>query len=57
MLTINPTGTYGLQHLSYGLTEPIAFDAEWNVLAPTRPGLGHDIDWDLINSSVVAELV
>ena len=57
VLTINPTGTYGLQHLSYGLTEPIAFDAELNVLAPTRPGLGHDIDWDLINSSVVAELV
>jgi L-alanine-DL-glutamate epimerase-like enolase superfamily enzyme len=57
VLTVNPTGTYGIEHLSYGLTEPIAFDAAWNVLAPTRPGLGFDVDWDLINASVSAELL
>jgi L-alanine-DL-glutamate epimerase-like enolase superfamily enzyme len=48
VLTINPTGTYGIEHLSYGLTEPIAFDAAHNVLAPTRPGLGYDIDWEFL---------
>ncbi len=53
VLTINPTGRYDIDHLSYGLTEPIEFDAARNVLAPTRPGLGYDIDWDLIHSSGV----
>jgi L-alanine-DL-glutamate epimerase-like enolase superfamily enzyme len=57
VLTINPTGVYGVEHLSYGLTEPIAFDAAWNVLAPTRPGLGFDVDWELIGTSVSAELI
>jgi L-alanine-DL-glutamate epimerase-like enolase superfamily enzyme len=51
VLTINPTGTYGIEHLSYGLTEPLAFDAHHNALAPTKPGLGYEIDWGLIRSS------
>ena len=49
--TINPSGVYGIEHLSYGLTSPIEFDSQHNVLAPTRPGLGYDIDWDLIHSA------
>jgi L-alanine-DL-glutamate epimerase-like enolase superfamily enzyme len=51
VLTINPSGSYGIDHLSYGLTEPIAFDDERHVLAPTKAGLGYNIDWDLIHSS------
>jgi len=31
-------------------------DRDGFVRAPERPGLGIDIDWDLIRSSVVAEL-
>jgi L-alanine-DL-glutamate epimerase-like enolase superfamily enzyme len=50
VLTINPSGVYGLDHLSYGLTEPIAFDDAHHVLAPTKPGLGYEIDWELIYS-------
>jgi L-alanine-DL-glutamate epimerase-like enolase superfamily enzyme len=50
VLTINPTGTYGIEHLSYGLTEPIAFDANHNVLAPTKAGLGYELDWGLLRS-------
>lgn len=56
VITINEPGTYGIDHLSYGLAEPIEFDDDRNVLAPTRPGLGYTIDWDLINASVVEEL-
>jgi L-alanine-DL-glutamate epimerase-like enolase superfamily enzyme len=56
VITINAPGRYGFDHLNYGLAEPIEFDNVGNVLAPTRPGLGHAIDWDLINSNVTAEL-
>ena len=55
VITINESGTYGLDHLNYGLAEPFEFDADRNVLAPTRPGLGYAIDWDLINSRVATE--
>ena len=57
IITINAPGTYGLDHLNYGLAEPFEFDEQRNVLAPTRPGLGHAVDWDLINARVLAELV
>jgi L-alanine-DL-glutamate epimerase-like enolase superfamily enzyme len=56
VITINAPGEYGLAHLNYGLAEPFEFDGAGHVLAPTRPGLGYAIDWDLINSSVVGEL-
>lgn len=56
VITINQTGAYGIDHLNYGLAEPIEFDADRNVLAPTRPGLGYAIDWDLINANVIGEL-
>jgi len=56
VLTFNPTGEFGLERLSYGLTEPLAIDAEGYVHAPTRPGLGVGVDWELINSARIGEL-
>jgi L-alanine-DL-glutamate epimerase-like enolase superfamily enzyme len=32
----------------YGLTENIVVDGAGLVHAPQRPGLGFDIDWDLV---------
>ena len=54
VLAFNRSGDHSLAHFGYGLTEPFTVDAEGNVHAPTAPGLGADVDWDLINSSVVA---
>lgn len=55
VLTPQPTGVYGIDDLSYGLTEP--FDISDGVVrAPTGPGLGYDIDWELINSAREGEL-
>ena len=47
-------GDHGLGQLGYGLTEPFAVDSGGNVHAPAGPGLGAGIDWDLINSAVIA---
>jgi L-alanine-DL-glutamate epimerase-like enolase superfamily enzyme len=55
VLTPQPTGEYGIHHFSYGLTEPL--DVEAGVArAPTRPGLGYDIDWELIEADLEGEL-
>ena len=54
VIAINAPNNYGVDHLNYGLVEP--FDADRNVMAPTRPGFGHTIDWDLFNSSITGEL-
>jgi L-alanine-DL-glutamate epimerase-like enolase superfamily enzyme len=55
ILTPQRTGEYGIHHFSYGLTEPL--DIERGVAkAPTRPGLGYDIDWELIDSARDGEL-
>jgi L-alanine-DL-glutamate epimerase-like enolase superfamily enzyme len=56
VLTFNPAGVHDLEHLSYGLTEPIEIDADGFVHAPTRPGLGFEIDWELIDSAKLGEL-
>ena len=56
VIVIHPPGDYDTTHFSYGLTQPIEIDADGNAQAPTRPGLGYDIDWDLINATRVAEL-
>ena len=37
-------GSYDLDHLSYGLAEPIQIDSDGFVHAPERPGLGIDVD-------------
>jgi L-alanine-DL-glutamate epimerase-like enolase superfamily enzyme len=52
VLAFNPAGDHSLDHLGYGLTEPFEVDADGHVHAPTGPGLGAEIDWSLINSSV-----
>lgn len=56
VIVIHEPGVYDLDHLSYGLVEPITIDRDGFVHAPDRPGLGIDIDWDLIRSAVLAEL-
>jgi hypothetical protein len=54
VLAFNRSGERSLAHFGYGLTEPFTVDPEGNVHAPITPGLGAQVDWDLINSSVVA---
>ena len=54
VLTFNRSGDHSLEHLSYGLAEPLEIDSDGLLHAPTAPGLGVEIDWDLINSAVEA---
>jgi L-alanine-DL-glutamate epimerase-like enolase superfamily enzyme len=56
VLGFNRAGGHSLQHLSYGLTEPIAIDPDGYVHAPTGPGLGFDVDWELIDSAKAGEI-
>ena len=51
-----PAGMPLPHHFSCGLTEPIAIDAAGIAHAPSRPGLGYDIDWDLINATKLADI-
>ena len=51
VLAFNPAGHYGLEYLSYGLARPIEVDAEGYIHAPTEPGLGFGVDWELIDSA------
>ena len=37
----------------YGLVQDITVDREGYVHAPTAPGLGYEIDWDLIERNKV----
>jgi L-alanine-DL-glutamate epimerase-like enolase superfamily enzyme len=53
VLVPHQPGRYDLDHLSYGLTEPIAIDADGFACLPDRTGLG--IDWDLLRSGIFAE--
>jgi L-alanine-DL-glutamate epimerase-like enolase superfamily enzyme len=45
-----------LERLSYGLTEPLTIDSDGHVHAPMRPGLGYDVDWDVINAARIGEI-
>jgi L-alanine-DL-glutamate epimerase-like enolase superfamily enzyme len=56
VLAFNPAGRYGLEHLSYGLTTPAQIDGDGAIHAPTGPGLGVAIDWELIESGKVGEV-
>ncbi|GAA4351887.1 enolase C-terminal domain-like protein [Angustibacter luteus] len=51
ILAPHAPGSYDIDALSYGLVEPITIDPTGNVHAPTRPGLGIDIDWELLRAS------
>ena len=48
--------SYDLVHLSYGLAEPIAIGPDGYLEVPVQPGLGIDLDWELLRSNVIAEL-
>ena len=37
----------------YGLVEDIEVDDQGMVYAPTEPGLGYEIDWDLVEREKV----
>jgi L-alanine-DL-glutamate epimerase-like enolase superfamily enzyme len=56
VIGFNPAGRYGLEHLSYGLATPIEIDGEGCVHAPTEPGLGYGVDWELIESAQIGEI-
>ncbi len=51
VLVPHAPGSYDLDHLSYGLAEPIAIDEDGFVHAPTKAGLGIEPDWDLLKSN------
>jgi L-alanine-DL-glutamate epimerase-like enolase superfamily enzyme len=54
ILPFNAPGEHSLANWNYGLATPVSVDARGYVPAPTATGLGAEIDWDLINSSVAA---
>ncbi|MFZ0165367.1 MAG: enolase C-terminal domain-like protein, partial [Trebonia sp.] len=56
VLTPHAPGSYDVHHLSYGLAEPISIASDGYATAPERPGLGIEIDWDLLRSGPAVEL-
>jgi L-alanine-DL-glutamate epimerase-like enolase superfamily enzyme len=56
VLTFDRAGDHSLEHLNYGLQAPIEIDAEGFAHAPDGPGLGVDIDWDLLQSAPLGEI-
>jgi len=50
-LAFNQAGSHSLEHLSYGLAEPLRIDGDGFLHAPTGAGLGIDVDWELIDSA------
>jgi L-alanine-DL-glutamate epimerase-like enolase superfamily enzyme len=49
-------GDFTSDHLSWGLVEQIPIDDQGHASVPDRPGLGIEINWDLIRGRTVAEL-
>jgi L-alanine-DL-glutamate epimerase-like enolase superfamily enzyme len=41
--------------LDFGMKDVIEADADGFVHAPTAPGLGYEVDWDVISDGTVAE--
>jgi L-alanine-DL-glutamate epimerase-like enolase superfamily enzyme len=56
VLVPNDPGTYGFGFLSYGLEEPFQVDGRGNVHAPTLPGIGCRIDWQLMESTRLGKI-
>ena len=56
VLAFNRAGDHDLEHLNYGLTEPIRIDSEGFAHVPSGPGLGVEVDWELIRSKSQGEL-
>ena len=51
VLGFNRAGDHSLEHLNYGLAEPLHIDDEGFLHAPQGPGLGIGVDWELIDSA------
>jgi L-alanine-DL-glutamate epimerase-like enolase superfamily enzyme len=51
VLAFNRAGSHTLEHLGYGLAEPLHIDGDGFLHAPTEPGLGIAVDWELIHSA------
>jgi L-alanine-DL-glutamate epimerase-like enolase superfamily enzyme len=56
VLAFNRAGQHGLEHLNYGLAAPFQIDDEGFVHAPSGPGLGVAVDWELIESAKLGEV-
>jgi L-alanine-DL-glutamate epimerase-like enolase superfamily enzyme len=56
VLPFNRSGDHGLEHTSYGLKQPLEIDGDGLLHAPTGPGLGVEIDWELIDSARSGEI-
>lgn len=56
VISFNRVGDYDLEHLSYGLADPIDIDGEGFAHVPGAPGLGAEVDWELIRSASPGEL-
>jgi len=41
---------------TFGIKNPLKIDDQGNVRAPTKPGLGVDIDWDIITENTVIRI-
>jgi len=41
---------------TFGVRNPIRIDAEGWVHAPQGPGLGADLDWDVLDNNTIAEV-
>ena len=51
VLAFNRAGDHSLEHHHYGLIDPPRIDGDGYVHAPAGPGLGVEIDWELIDSA------
>ncbi|WP_197499627.1 enolase C-terminal domain-like protein [Mycobacterium sp. 1245852.3] len=56
VLVPHPPRRYESDHLSWGLAEQITIDRDGQAHPPDRPGLGIDVDWNLIRRRTIAEL-
>ena len=56
VLPFNRSGDHSLEHLSYGLAQPLEIDGAGLLHAPTGAGLGIEIDWELIDSARSGEI-
>ncbi|HEY1777746.1 MAG TPA: enolase C-terminal domain-like protein [Solirubrobacteraceae bacterium] len=56
VLAFTRAGDHDLEHLNYGLADPIEIDREGFAHVPDGPGLGVGIDWERINSASSGEL-
>jgi L-alanine-DL-glutamate epimerase-like enolase superfamily enzyme len=49
-MLFQPTSVRTLDEMNWGLVHPLEVDDHGRVHAPTRPGLGSDVDWERVRS-------